>query len=207
MPSKRILVSILIVYFAIISFYPTHLLAQEASQDNKPSKTLVYYNSWPGDHENPLFKNIKMSPKKSINLLQFKEPDSQILKTILPGEFLVLITADYNTYPSDSPVMVLQERNGLKPGDTIYLMGYIGGGTCLAWYKNNVFNIPAEGIEGVKYYNEQRSDVPTWARLNGQLPPRPDLWLYVKTIDNLYGWIKYDSYQDWQLFGHSIFIY
>jgi len=173
--------------------------------DNKIPDTLVYYNSWPGDHESPLLKNFKMSPAKPINVYMFKNLNSKVLETIQPGELVTLTTADYHAFPSKSPIVVLTEQNGLKPGDIIYLMGYVGGGDCLAWYDNNVIYIPAEGIEGVKLYKEQRQDVPMWAKLIGQIPPSPDLWLRVGIGNYQYGWIKYDTYRDWKRFGSSIF--
>lgn len=171
----------------------------------KPPDTLVYYNAWPGDFESPLYKNYKMAPKKPINVYQFKNTDSEILRTIQPGEFITLVTADYHTFPSNSPTLVLSEKAGLKPGVIIYLMSYIGGGDCLAWYNNEIIYIPAEGIEGTKFYQEQRLDVPMWARLDGQKPPSTTLWLRVRLDDYQYGWIKYESYRDWQRFGSSIF--
>ena len=177
------------------------------AEDTSPvPDTLVYYNSWPGDHESPLHKSLKMSPTKPMNIYKFKNTNSQVVKTIQAGDLVTLITADYHAFPSQSPVVVLEEKNGLNPGDTFYLMSYIGGGDCLAWYDNNVIYVPAEGIEGVKYYKEQRLDVPMWSKLTGQLPQRPILWLYVSVEGNQYGWIKHDTYQDWKRFGYTIFL-
>ncbi|VBB08372.1 Hypothetical protein LUCI_3644 [Lucifera butyrica] len=183
-------------------------LAEEAGSTNtKPPEMLVYYNSWPGDHENPLFKNLKMSPKNPIKIYAFKNLNSQVIKTVQPGEPVTLITADYHTFPANSSVQVLKEQSGLKPGDTFYLMSYIGGGECLAWYNNTVLNVPAEGIEGTSFYKEQRLDIPMWAKLTGKLPPAPVLWLYVATTDNKFGWIQFGSYSDWKQFGYSILTY
>lgn len=199
----RLILIMSLTFYLNISTLST---AAAAPLDTKPPETLVYYNAWPGDHESPLDKDYIMSPLKPINVYTFKNTDSSIIKTIQTGEFVTLITADYHAYPSKSQVVVLKETQGLKQGDIIYLMSYIGGGDCLAWYDNEILWIPAEGIEGVIYYKEQRLNVPMWAKLIGEKPSKPDLWLRVRTADFQYGWIKYDTSRDWKRFGSSIFI-
>jgi len=173
--------------------------------DNVPPETLVYYNSWPGDHEYYLGKGLKMTPLNTINAYDLKDSDSSIAFTINTGEFVTLLTSDYYAYSSKSSIVVLSDRRPLKAGDTVYLMGYVGEGHCLVWFRNNIVWVPAEGIEGVHYYKEQRDDAPKWAKLTGQMPPAPDLWLFVMNADNQRGWVKYDSYRNWKRFGSSIF--
>lgn len=170
-----------------------------------PPANFVYYNAWPGDHDNPLFKNYQMSPQKPMTLYTFKDTASQQVAIIPPGEMVTLITADFHANPSVSPIEVLKEQSGLKQGSIIYLISYIGRGECLVWYKNNVITVPAQGIEGLQFSKEQKNDAPVWAKLTGLEASTPTLWLYVKTTGNKLGWIPLTSSQDWKHFGTSIY--
>jgi very-short-patch-repair endonuclease len=194
---------------------PSRMRIEMSNNDKvNPPQEVIFYNYFPSLHPNPFDGNYWMKPKKSM-VLYSEKYSSMHVACIDSGEIVKLITSDFHTFPQEHRVDVLSPlssvnflwKKGEHPirGDKLYLLAYAGENRYLAWCNGAVISVWSRGIS---MDNKIPLSYPTeysWAWYRGKYPITTDLWLKLRTVDKVEGWLKYSSDEDWMKNNHDIY--
>lgn len=118
-----------------------------------------------------------------VQLLAERRPEAPVIGTISPGDTVRVETGVVETIPA--PFLVKEAIDGYAPGDTIWLLTYLGEGFFRIWQDGEVRELeldfsPYGGSPGARC---ERCD-------HGELltPHQSEWWVRVKTADGAIGW-------------------
>lgn len=201
----KIMLYVIALYFTVTG----NAFAQIA-----PPQHYIVYHIWPADIEQPYGRNMI----SEIDRFMYSSVGTNTISWQLKaGEKVRLLTSEWHTYPAQNrihvkcmPTMIERELKGYNKdkklpvaGDDIYLLGYIGGGTCEVWYENQMLFITTDGIENFNY--PATNTYGYWAEYMGPKVIEEEFWICLENANMKQGWTKYGSYKSWKRCGRDIF--
>lgn len=179
-----------------------------------PPNIVIEHNAIPGEVEMDKVLKSYLISKKSQPIYLYPSESSPITGSIYDGEVLNTISVEIHANPNNGQTFVIGNPENIwgksissinmgksipEKGDYIYLLYYGGEGTYLAWYDNHIIRVSETGIKNRPYRSSDGEKI--WAEYQGTKELPHELWICVKKISGIEGWIKFESRKDWVSIG------